>query len=214
MFGEKFFRRKEEEPKKSVGPSFKELAMLLPEDEKNELIGLESVPTEIATIESEHGLEIEYDKLSEQEKKLYDRYITLYKKASNLFEQKKQSGNIKHTGIEDMPVGKKGDSEREIILKKVKEHFLKAIEGYEESPMGESPEDTKDVIKLHSALDDMDRDDYTSAHEYLTEEIERLSRRIVEVSDTEVGREYTTPNVKKAIQELEALRDSLLLSEE
>ncbi|MFA6383629.1 MAG: hypothetical protein WCX17_04380 [Parcubacteria group bacterium] len=116
-------------------------------------------------------------------------------------------------GMEDISIEKNRDLERENILREVKKHFVEAIEGYEDSPMGESPEDAKDVIKLHSALDDMDNNDYTSAHEYLTEEIERLNNRISEVSDNEIGRKYTIPDVKKSIQELERLRDSLLLSE-
>ncbi|MFA6383595.1 MAG: hypothetical protein WCX17_04185 [Parcubacteria group bacterium] len=85
--------KKKEEPKKMepAGPSFEEVAMALPEDERAELLRLKGVPEEIAT-EGEDGLEIDHDMLSEHDEKLLEKYYTLLKRAQDLFEQKKQSG--------------------------------------------------------------------------------------------------------------------------
>ncbi len=107
----------------------------------------------------------------------------------------------------DMPTEKKPDLERENILKKVKDYFSEAMEANENSPS------QKEMTRLAAVIDDMHRDDYNSAYEYLEEEIERLNGRITEVGKTEVGRMETIPKCETAIRKLEELRDSLHLSE-
>ena len=89
---EKFFSGKKEEPKKpeQTGPSFEEVAMALPENEREELVRLESAVRDLTT-EGEGGQpEIDHDFLSEGDKKLLEKHADLFGRARDLFEQNKK----------------------------------------------------------------------------------------------------------------------------
>lgn len=80
--------KEEEVPK---GPTIEELAMALPEDDRNELLKLKGLPEELG-YDVEDGIEIDHDNLSEGDEANLERYYALLKKARELFEQRKASG--------------------------------------------------------------------------------------------------------------------------
>lgn len=85
------FKPKKEETSKISGPTFEELAMALPEEDRNELMKLKGIPEELGQ-DVEDGIEIDHDNLSERDEANLDRYYTLLKRAMEIFEQRKDSG--------------------------------------------------------------------------------------------------------------------------
>ena len=67
---------------------FEKLVMALPEIEQEELRRLKGIEEELATGESEDGLEIYIDELSEEDLEVYARYCTLLSKARGILKEK------------------------------------------------------------------------------------------------------------------------------
>ncbi len=67
---------------------FEKLVLALPENEQEELRNLKGLEEELATGESEDGLEIYIDELSEKELENYGRYCALIRKAQEILKDK------------------------------------------------------------------------------------------------------------------------------
>lgn len=67
---------------------FEKMVMALPENEQKELRGLKGIEEELATGESEDGLEIYIDELTEKELEVYGRYCALLRKAQKIIKEK------------------------------------------------------------------------------------------------------------------------------
>lgn len=113
--------------------------------------------------------------------------------------------------IEHPDLTKDADSERGAILQKAKEYFKQSLEGLEESSPGEQAQE--EIVALNAILDAMDQDDFGPAYRYLEEELEKLKKRIVEVSGNEIRRKDTVLLVESEISRVQKLLDSLQLKE-
>lgn len=85
------FKPKTEKKESPKGPTIEELAMALPEDDRNELLKLKGLPEELG-YDVEDGIEINHDNLSERDEANLEKYYALLKSARELFEQRKDSG--------------------------------------------------------------------------------------------------------------------------
>lgn len=98
------------------------------------------------------------------------------------------------------------DHERAEVLKKVKKYFEEVLGGTEEGFQG-GMEEEKEGAAVMAVLDAMDQEDYAPAFQHLEDEISRLKKRLTEVHESQI------PKIEIAINDLEKLKDSLLLSE-
>jgi hypothetical protein len=85
------FKPKPKEEEAPKGPTIEDLAMALPEDDRNELLKLKGLPEELGH-DVEDGIEIDHDKLSETDEANLERYYALLQEAKELYEQRKDSG--------------------------------------------------------------------------------------------------------------------------
>lgn len=102
------------------------------------------------------------------------------------------------------------DEEQAVVWKKVEDYFEKIFGEVEQSPAY----DSESLEEIHQVLNAIERQDYSKAFEYFDKTIEGIRSRIPLYEENEIGREITIPAIRQEIEDLEKLRDSLLLEEQ